>query len=410
MGGKQRATAGLAHPMAGASDALQSGGDGGRRLDQHHFVEIADVDAHLQRTGGHDGLELAALEPPLDFRADLPRQRAVVGIGQGLGFFRVQLERDLLRHAAAVGEEQRRAVAVDDGAKGIRERFPHLLAAVGGRARRFREAHAKGDPPWPAGIDDADLARLAVHVLAAHVVGNERQGPHRGRQRHALELAGELHQPLKPHHQLRAAPVLHQRVDLVQDHRLHGRERLPPAHRGEQQAQTLRRRDEQFRRLPQHSLPVACLGIAAARLHAQVGKGKPGGIESGANPGDGFHQVGADVVVERLQRRHVEHPRRARLGLAGGEGIDCPQERRQRLAAAGRRRDQQMLASGDARPTAPLHIRRRPERGLKPAAALGMECVESVHRRYYHTTPLIGRRFQRPRSRRRDREGSPRVA
>ena len=70
-GWKQRAPAGVADPVAGPSHPLQGGGDGRWRLDEHHLVEVADVDAHFQRVGGDDGLQLAVLQAGLDLRSDL---------------------------------------------------------------------------------------------------------------------------------------------------------------------------------------------------------------------------------------------------------------------------------------------------------------------------------------------------
>ena len=69
---EQQPPAGLADMVPGAADALQRGGDGGRRLHEGHRVKGADVDAHFQRVRRHDGLELAFLQASLHFRADFP--------------------------------------------------------------------------------------------------------------------------------------------------------------------------------------------------------------------------------------------------------------------------------------------------------------------------------------------------
>ena len=381
MGGEQGAAAGFADAMPGAPNALHRGGDGRRRLDEHDFVQVADVDAHLQGTGGDDGLEFALLQARFDFAADLARERTVVGVGDRRRFLRVQLQGDLLRHAPAVGEEQRRPVAVDDFVKRLGERFPDLEAVVRGGPRRFREAHAERHALLRFGLDNADRARRAARIAAADVAGHDVQRAHRRRERHALELAGQFRQALQAGHQLDAAPVLHQRVDFVQDDRLHGGQRLSAAHRGEQQIQALRRGDEQFRRAAQHALAVAGFGVAAARLHAEVRKRHGCGGKAFADGGDGFGEVGADVVVERFQGGDVQHPGRAWLGLAGGEGIDGPEKGRQRLAAAGGRCDQQMFAGGDARPASPLHIRRFPESRSEPTGYFGVEDVKRAHAR-----------------------------
>ena len=52
--GEDAAAAGLADLVAGAADALQPARDAARRLDLHHEVDRAHVDAELQRARGHE--------------------------------------------------------------------------------------------------------------------------------------------------------------------------------------------------------------------------------------------------------------------------------------------------------------------------------------------------------------------
>ena len=378
-GREQLASADLADAMAGPPDALQGGGDGGRRLHQHHFVQVADVDAHLQGARRHDGAQLAAFQPLLHLGADLPRQRAVVGVRHRRRRIAVHGEGDLFRQAPAVGEEQRRTIAADHLPERVRQRRPHGLAVFRGHPGSGREAHLEGDALGALGLDDAHRTRLAGFAPAADEARHRRQRPHRGGEGDALHLAGDDHQPFEGRHQLDPAAVLHHRVDFVQDDGLHRGERLPPAHRGEQQIQALRRGDEQLRRPAQHPLPLALFRVAAAGLHAQVREGQIRGGEPRPDRRDGAGEIGTDVVVQRLERRDVEHPGGAGLGFAGGEGVDRPQKRRQRLAAAGGRGGQQVLAGGDPRPGAALHVCGLAERVLEPAADLRVELIESGH-------------------------------
>ena len=64
--GVDRALARLAHLVAGAADPLQAAGDRARRLDLHHEIDGAHVDAELEAARGDDGTELAALQLVLD--------------------------------------------------------------------------------------------------------------------------------------------------------------------------------------------------------------------------------------------------------------------------------------------------------------------------------------------------------
>ena len=298
---KQRAATGFPHPMSSPADALQGGSDGRRRLDQHHLVEVADIDAHFQRRGGDDGLELALLQPRLHLRADFPRQRAVMRPRHGSGGFLVQLQRDLLRHPAAVGEEEGGTVGVDDVAEALRQRRPDGVAVVCRHARLFGEAHAEGDVLGRIGLDHPDRPTATVLVATADVIRHGVERTHGGGKGDALELAGHLHQPFEASHKRGTAPVVGDGMDLVENHALDGSERMPPTHGGQEQHQALRRGDEQLRRPTQHALPFALLRVATARLHPQAGERVTVRREAVLQLGDGRKQVAPNVVVQRLQ-------------------------------------------------------------------------------------------------------------
>ena len=92
-----------------------------------------------------------------------------------------------------------------------------------------------------------------------------------------------------------------------------------------------------------------------------------------ATPAQGRAQVALDVVGEGLERAHVQdaHPRLRGPRLAR-QAIDRPQERGERLARAGGRGQQHVLARCDRRPRAALGGGRRRERLLEPARARGL--------------------------------------
>ena len=99
-----------AERVARAADALQERGDRPRRADLADQVDVADVDAHLERRGGDDRLELARLEPLLGVEADLARQAAVMA---GDRVFAEQLGQAMghpLGQPPRVDEDQRAAV------------------------------------------------------------------------------------------------------------------------------------------------------------------------------------------------------------------------------------------------------------------------------------------------------------
>ena len=84
-------------------------------------------------------------------------------------------------------------------------------------------------------------------------------------------------------------------------------------------------------------------------------------------------QVALDVDGERLERRDVEHA--AALRLVGRrlehQPVERPQERRQRLAAAGRREDQRRFAARNRRPAALLRRGRLREHRVEPLRTAG---------------------------------------
>ena len=305
----------------------------------------------------------------------------MVGVGERRDRIVVELEGDLLGHASGVGEEQRRVVALDDVLEAVRQRFPDLLAVVRGGASGFREADPEVDRLLGLRFDDRDGAPGATTAVSADVLGDVVEGPNGGGQGDPLEFAGDLDQPFKAGHQLDAPTVLNDSVDLVEDHRLNRRKRLPSAHGGQQQVQALRGRDQQLRRPAEHALAFAGFGVAAAGLHAELGNGAARVRKPGADLGNRSHQVRPDVVVQRLERRYVDHARRAGFRRAGGERVDCPQECRKSLAAARWCGDQHVCTGGDLRPAPGLDVGRRSVGGREPAADLGIELFEYVHRR-----------------------------
>ena len=67
--------------VPGPADPLQAGGDARRRLDLHHQVDRAHVDAQLQAGRGDHGGQLPGLERLFDVLALLAGHAAVVGPG-----------------------------------------------------------------------------------------------------------------------------------------------------------------------------------------------------------------------------------------------------------------------------------------------------------------------------------------
>ncbi len=117
--------------------------------------------------------------------------------------------------------------------------------------------------------------------------------------------------------------------------------------------------------------PVGGAGVAGADADGDVGGGHAEPVGGVPDAGQRRAQVALDVDGQRLERGDVEHP--AALppssgGGAAGQPVERPQERRERLAGAGRGDDQGVAAGGDRLPGAHLGAGSGGERGLEPGA------------------------------------------
>jgi hypothetical protein len=113
-------------------------------------------------------------------------------------------------------------------------------------------------------------------------------------------------------------------------------------------------------------------GVSPLRTATRIG----GSAWPAASARARFLEVLLNVVGERLQRRDVDHqgpiiePPRARHA---NELVDRPEKRRERLAGAGRRRDQGVAFGGDRAPTRLLRRCRRGEARREPLGDDGIE-------------------------------------
>ena len=347
--------------VPGAADSLQAARHRLRRLDLDDEIDRAHVDAQLERGGGDQAAQLAALERLLDLGALLARERAVVGARQLLLPGLVDAQRQALGQPAVVDEDDGRAVSahqlddlrIDRGPD--RARLAEL-AHVGQR-------HADGEVELlaRAGVDDLD--RAAARDEAPDLL----QRPLRGREADALyRPADQALQTLEREGEMRPALRPGDGMNLVEDQRLERSQRFPRAG-GEEQEERLGRGDEDVRRIAQHRRPL---------FRGRV-SGADGDAEPGAEPRQRSAQVALDVVVERLQRRDIEQAQSLARRLV--QPVDAGEEGGERLARAGRRLDEHVLPARDRRPAQHLSRRRRGEAALEPGPCLFRERGERVH-------------------------------
>ena len=300
--------------VAGAADPLQPARDRLRRLDLDHEVDGAHVDPELERRGGDEARDPAGLQVLLDEHALLAREAAVVRAGDlALGEL-VQAQREPLGEAAVVDEDDRRAVRLDElrAARGTstarsrrsRARVPASIscpsARTGARAPRSSRARA-GPRPGRRPARSSSLRVPASTSSIGRPPETKRPISSSGRcvAERPIRWNGRVDEPLEPldrEREVRAALRPGDRVHLVEDQRLDPAERLA-RRRGEHEVERLGRRDQDVGRL---------LDELAALLRRRVA-GADADAEARLEPGERPAEVALDVVVERLQRRDVEH-------------------------------------------------------------------------------------------------------
>ena len=154
---------------------------------------------------------------------------------------------------------------------------------------------------------------------------------------------------------MRAALVARHRVDLVDDDRLDGAQRVAPLLAGDQEIERLGGGDHEARRLAHHRAALRAGGVAGAHRHPHLGCIE---AELGGDVGDlgqrPFEVLG-DVDGQRLQRRHVDDARHAVDLLARargrGRGGRCTRGRRRgSCPTRWARRPSVSCAGGDVRP------------------------------------------------------------
>ncbi len=194
---------------------------------------------------------------------------------------------------------------------------------------------------------------------------------HRGGKADALEFAAQLDQPFQRQRKMRAPFVAGQRMHFIDNHKAQAGKDPLALRPGQQNVERFRRSDQNMRRPPDHLAAPGGRGVAGAHRYAN---------DAGAhNAFQRRPQVALDIIVERLQRRDVQHSRAAFRGAIRmqHQRLNRPQERGECFAGAGGRDQKRMPARRDGRPALFLRRRRATERPRKPVANRGSEQIES---------------------------------
>ena len=145
-------------------------------------------------------------------------------------------------------------------------------------------------------------------------------------------------------------------------------------------------------RVAHHPGALARRRVAGAYHGADLGRRLAHLEQLALDPGERALEVAVDVVAQRLERRDVHD-----IGLVGerpietldDEVIDRGEKRGQRLARAGRRRDERVTSVTNRRPAADLRLGRGLERVAKPRGDGGVESIQDgvgIDRRTHRDT------------------------
>ena len=153
-GGEEAALGDGSAPVTGAAYALQGNGDGAGRADLADEIDVADIDAELERGGGDEDAALALLESALGFEAEMARERAMMGGDVLLAHALGEMVRDALDEAAGVDEDESGAMLEGELLKALIDLIPH---PVGGDGAEFGGGKLDGEIERAGrGDDDGD--------------------------------------------------------------------------------------------------------------------------------------------------------------------------------------------------------------------------------------------------------------
>ncbi|MCY1272858.1 hypothetical protein D9M70_214520 [compost metagenome] len=287
-----------ADAVAGAADPLQEGGDAAWRTELADQLHVTDVDAQLQRGGGHQHLELATLEALLGVQAQFPRQAAVVGGHGGSAQALGKMAGDALSQAPGVDENQGGAMFGDQFGQAVVDLLPGLIAQH--HFQRHRR-HFEGQVALAAvaHVHQGAGTPALAHEERRHTL----DGFLRGGQADALQAASaQGFQALGAEHQVAAALAAGDGVDLVDDQAAAAGQHGAAGVGAEEDIEGFGRGHQDVRRALAHGVALGLGRITGAHGGADSHIRKPQPRKLRADARQGFFQVDADVIGQRLQR------------------------------------------------------------------------------------------------------------
>ncbi|MCY1409201.1 hypothetical protein D9M71_245410 [compost metagenome] len=265
-------------------------------------VDLADIDTQFQRRGGHQHLQLAALEPLLGIEPILLGQAAVMGGDRVATQALAQMSRQAFGQAPGVDENQCGAVLAGQRCQALVDQFPHVCGHDRTQGHRwYLDTEITG--PRMADIDNAagaaDSHQQARDLFDGLLRGGQADTP-QGRRTECL-------QALQAQGQVAAALARSHGVDFIDNHRVGTAEHTPTGIRAEQHVQRFGGGHQDMRGTLAHGRAFFLQGIAGAhrRADGQGRQAQPGQL--GGDSGQRRLQVDLDIVGQRLEWRDVDH-------------------------------------------------------------------------------------------------------
>ena len=188
---------------------------------------------------------------------------------------------------------------------------------------------------------------------------------------------------------MRAAFVIDQRVNLVDDQSARRAEDPAAAFAGQQYVERFRRGDDNVRRLFSHRRAFLLRRVSGSHQSANLNPIDAHRFEILLNATQRLLQIDLNVVAQGLERRNVNDLRFINQSAVDGfpnQIVDSRKKRRERLARTGGRGDQRMLATLDGGPGAGLWLSRSREPFQEPFANCRVKIFKLFHqgRSVYH--------------------------
>ena len=135
------------------------------RVDLDNQIDMADVDAELQRRRGNQAAKLAGLEQALDLEPLLAGNAAVVALCDLMTDMVIEPQGQAFAKPAAICEDKHRAAAFHELQQVFDKRRPYRLL-ISPSPRRFRHRHPKCILLLGFALDNSYMPRLVSFPAA----------------------------------------------------------------------------------------------------------------------------------------------------------------------------------------------------------------------------------------------------